>query len=313
MSETTQALTKNRENIHIKQIYDYRDTMQAKLHKEHPFFMWVRSKKEPTEQKLEIVPAMTVFVMNFRDMNQWVIRFKDPDNPFKEVINGSTTEDATHSKLFLEDWRKLHFDDRLGWKPSDVMWWLFLSPDMEPFRRYGVEFMKLCVEDNNDVFVRFAHSEAGEACGNVFFKHISPLAEQLGKERNLNYRYFGMFHLDLETGHVLESEDLFRDQWLTQEQVDLDLALSKRMFNIFDGIHNAFLDYIKRYVETGHVPQKTLPWQGTNITDTEASGDEGSANYCGLFQAFGEAVKPLNLQMLSPCLYRHNEPFSQEV
>ena len=36
-------------------------------------------------------------------------------------------------------------------------------------------------------------------------------------------------------------------------------------------------------------------------------------NQIGLFQAFGEAVKPLNLQMLSPCLYRHNEPFSQEV
>ena len=31
-----------------------------------------------------------------------------------------------------------------------------------------------------------------------------------------------------------------------------------------------------------------------------------NVNYFGLFQAFGEAVKPLNLQMLSPCLYRHH-------
>lgn len=137
--------------------------------------------------------------------------------------------------------------------------------------------MKLCVEDNNDAFVRFAHAEAGEVCGNVFFKNISPLANQLGVQRNLDYRYFGMFHFDIENGHVVDSEAVFTNQWLTQEQFKLSLTLSERVFDIFNGIHNNLLSYAKHYVETGKVPKKTLPWQSADI---KTSGGIGSADYC---------------------------------
>ena len=54
-------------------------------------------------------------------------------------MNLGTLEDEKHSRLFLEDWRKLELDTRLGWRTSDMLWWLFVAPDQEIFRRSGIE------------------------------------------------------------------------------------------------------------------------------------------------------------------------------
>ena len=252
----------------MREIMALRDEYQERL-RQHPFYEWIRDPAVDLADKLMFMPAMTLFVMNFRDMNLWVIRFEEDDGDvLKQIINGSTTEDETHSRLFLEDWRKLHFDDHLGWRPSDVLWWLFLSEEMEDFRRMGVEFMRLSADDADDPLVRFAHSEAGEACGHVFFEHISPLAQKLGDERGLDYRYFGMFHLELETGHVLESEDVFQDQPLSEDQYERGVTLAKRMFGIFDVIHDAFYQYVERYVRTG-----TTPKRGATVRYVDESND----------------------------------------
>ncbi len=241
----------------MQDIIALRDRYQERL-RQHRFYHWVRDPSVPLEQKLAFIPAMTLFVMNFRDMNLWVIRFAEARDTLEEIINGSTIEDETHSRLFLEDWRKLHFDDQLSWRASDVLWWLFLSEDMEAFRRTAVEFMRLSVDDGGDPLVRFAHTEAGEACGHVFFEHISPLAHALGQQRGLEYRYFGLFHLALETGHVLDSEDVFHTQPLTDAQYERGAALAKRMFAVFDVIHDAFIGYVDRYVATATTPRHAL-------------------------------------------------------
>src|SRR5262249_9371078 len=126
----------------------------------HPFFDWVRSNAVPLEQRLLFAPIMSIFVMNFRDANKWFIRFSTPRNELEEIINGNTFEDETHSRLFLEDWRKLNLDERLGWRASEALWWLFLAPETEAFRRFVMEFARMTVVDKGDVLVRFAHSEA---------------------------------------------------------------------------------------------------------------------------------------------------------
>lgn len=152
----------------MKKFYHFRDYQRAKL-ESHAFYKLIDSDIIPLKNKLMFAPVMAHFVMNFRDMNKWVIRFATTDSKFKSVINAGTTEDETHSRLFLEDWRKLYLDDKLNWKASDIIYWLFISPEMECFRKYGVEFMRLCVDDNNDPILRYSHSESGETCGNVFF------------------------------------------------------------------------------------------------------------------------------------------------
>ncbi|VAW73152.1 hypothetical protein MNBD_GAMMA13-480 [hydrothermal vent metagenome] len=256
----------------MKEILDYRDVKQNEL-RAHTFFKWMNSEGPPLNDKFQFMPIMIIFVMNFRDMNKWVIRFDDSDNELKAVINSSTTEDETHSRLFLEDWRKFHFDDHLDWKPSDVLWWLFLADDTEPFRRFGVDFMRLCVDDNNDPLMRFAHSEAGEACGHVFFENIAPLAEKLSIQNGLNYRYFGMHHLELETGHVLESEGVFEHETLTAAQRQTGLNLAERMFTIFDGIHDSFYAYVEKYCEANTTPVRNCNRKNSRAAEHEAEED----------------------------------------
>ena len=226
------------------------------MFQQHKLFSLITSDQIPLDKKLHLMPIMTLFVMNFRDMNKWVIRFDDENDRFRQTINGNTREDETHSRLFLEDWRKLGFDTSLNWRTSDLLWWLFFAENTEVFRKCGVEFMRLSVADQGDPLIRFAHSEAGESCGHVFFETITPIATALSADNGVDYRYFGQHHLDRETGHMLNSTGVFEDEALTDDQYRLSIMLSDKMFHIFDTIHDSFYQYITQYCLSGRVPAK---------------------------------------------------------
>ena len=100
--------------------------------------------------------------MSARETPRWT------SDEFKRAINKHTFEDATHSRLFLEDWRKLGLDSRLGWGAGDTIAWYYASRETEIFRQYGMEVMKMCAL-HEDPHVRFSFMDAIEACGHVFF------------------------------------------------------------------------------------------------------------------------------------------------
>lgn len=244
----------------MKKFYQYRDEQRKEL-EQHVFYDLISSDCITLKDKLMFAPVMAHFVMNFRDMNKWVIRFDKADNELKSVINGGTIEDETHSRLFLEDWRKLYIDDKLNWKASDILYWLFISHEMECFRKYGIDFMRLCVDDDEDPVLRYSHSESGETCGNIFFSKISPIADQVANHLGISLRYFGSFHLDLENGHVWKSEGVFENIVLSPDDYEKMASLSKRMFSIFEGIHNAFYYYLCNHILNENIPSfpKSLP------------------------------------------------------
>jgi hypothetical protein len=222
----------------------------------HPFYQWVESDRVPIEERLGFAPIMANFVMNFRDMNKWFIRFEKVPSELEAIINGNTMEDETHSRLFIEDWRKLALDRRLGWSAGDTWWWLFLAEDTEPFRRYGMDFARMTVVDEGDPLLRFAHSEAGEACGNAFFTVLARVAEAVSRQTGIEYRYFGEHHLGREPGHVLESEGVFERVVLDDGRRAKALKLANEMFDVFFGMHDAFLAYAKTYVEKRTAPRR---------------------------------------------------------
>lgn len=238
----------------MKQFMQYKKERASRLNR-HPFVEWMDADNVAATTKLDFMPIMTLFIMGFRDMNLWVIRFDEqPDEHFRDIINGNTREDETHSRLFLEDWTKLDMDGKLNWSAGGMLWWLFVSPETECYRRYAVEFVKLTIDDGGDPMLRFCHSEAGEACGHVFFRHSVAPAAALTDVTGIEYRYFGEYHLDRELGHVMESEGEFEEQTLEPEQREQGIELGARMFDIFDGIFDSFLDYAHTHVETGTVP-----------------------------------------------------------
>ena len=238
----------------MEQVMKQRDARQKEISR-HPFFAWLGNNRVPAQDRLAFMPAGALFIMQFRDMNRWVLRFPEPRTEYERAINLSTLEDEKHSRMFLEDWRKLDLDTRLGWRTSDVLWWLFLSPDQEVFRRSGIEFMRLAVDDGDDALIRFGHSEAGEATGHVMLSNTARVTAELSGRTGLEYRYFGPHHLNLESGHVANTE-VFKTAVLDPERRERASESCERMFDIFDNIFDEFLHYATTYVDAGTTPRR---------------------------------------------------------
>ncbi|MGH3822733.1 MAG: hypothetical protein ACRDRA_07840 [Pseudonocardiaceae bacterium] len=232
-----------------------RDNRQEALSR-HPFFAWLHNGRVAIEDRFKFAPMGAFFIMQFRDMNRWVLRFPQVQNEFEWVINLGTQEDEKHSRMFLEDWHKLNINNYLHWQASDTLWWLFLSPDQEIFRRTGIEFTSLAVEDGNDALIRFGHSEAGEAAGHVFLTNTAKVAASLTDKTGVNYRYFGPYHLNLESGHVANTEGVFEEAVLDTSRRAHSKELCDRMFDLFEQIFDSFLYYANTYVDTKTVPQR---------------------------------------------------------
>ena len=94
------------------------------------------------------------------------------------AINAHTTEDATHSRLYVQDWRALGFDERLGFSAADTLWWLSALPHTRPFRDRLPVLAGIAAADRGDPVLRFVQAEAIEASGNAFFAGVTPVAEQ---------------------------------------------------------------------------------------------------------------------------------------
>ena len=255
----------------MENVVKLRDARQEQISR-HAFFDWMRSDVVSLSDRLTFAPAGALFIMQFRDMNRWVLRFPEPRSEFEWVINLGTLEDEKHSRMFLQDWRKLDLDNRLGWRAGDVLWWLFLSPDQEVFRRSGIEFMRLAVDDGDDAMIRFGHSEAGEATGHVMLSNTAGVASELSALTGLDYGYFGPYHLELESGHVGNTEGVFETVVLDRDSRERASAACTRMFDIFDGIFDGFLHYAATYLNTGTTPRTELVRSTSSASRSTLSG-----------------------------------------
>ena len=82
--------------------------------------------------------------------------------------------------------------------------------------------------------IRFGHSEAGEATGHVMLRNTAQVAAELSDQTGLDYRYFGPFHLNLESGHVANTEGVFETAVLDPAARERAGESCERMFSIFD-------------------------------------------------------------------------------
>jgi hypothetical protein len=110
----------------MRAIMDHRDERERKL-TGHPLFAWLRDSEVPLGNRMDILPVSAPLPTMFRDLNMWVLRYPAPASPLQDAINAHTIEDATHSQLYVDDWRALGFDERLGFSAADTLWWLFAS------------------------------------------------------------------------------------------------------------------------------------------------------------------------------------------
>ncbi|MEQ1569944.1 MAG: SRPBCC family protein [Myxococcota bacterium] len=224
---------------------------QAKVLADHPLFTrWLASPSISARGKLSFCPMAIDFVMGFRDLNRYYVRYPSPQDDLERALGEHAAEDSTHSSLFLQDWKLLGVDQQLGWTPREMYWWI-TSDDTLEARRLDFEIAAM-VHHNRDPRLRFAIIESMEAAGNVFFRRTVPIAAELAAQGTPELPYFGQYHLDRESGHLQSGgEKLFFAQPLSDEQRGKASALVLRTFAIFHAHFRQWESYAQRAVTGG--------------------------------------------------------------
>ena len=237
----------------MRAVMDHRDEREREL-TGHPLFAWLRDGEVPPGNRMDILPVSAPLPTMFRDLNMWVLRYPAPASPLQAAINAHTTEDATHSRLYIDDWRALGFDERLGFTVADTLWWLFASPHTRPFRDRLPVLAGIAAADRGDPVLRFVQAEAIEASGNAFFAGVTPVAEEFSTLTGVQYRYFGQYHLDRETGHI-DTGNAFHHIVLDARQRAEALRLFDRVFDAMAGFVDACYEYALAYAGPGVLPR----------------------------------------------------------
>lgn len=224
----------------------------------HPFYQWLRSEGAPLARRFDFSPALANFIMAFSDMNKWFMRYEAPASELERAINKHTREDETHSRLFLEDWRKLGLDARLGWGAGETLAWYYAAPETEALRAHGTDILGMLTR-NEDPLVRFALMESIEAWGHVVFAATAEVASELTRATGTDYRYFGPYHLKRELGHILVGAHLFEDATLDDERRARAVALVHRLFDIAEAESDRLLRYAREVIERAETPAVSLP------------------------------------------------------
>jgi PAS domain-containing protein len=237
----------------------------------HPLFAWLASDETPLRERMMILPGVVNLAMGFRDVNKWVLRYPQASGDLERGINLHTFEDQTHSRLYLEDWRRLGLDRRLGWQAGDTLWWLFLADDTDVARRNDVHFLTLGVADGGDPLLRFAQAEVGERCArDLFFQHVSAVATRLSEKAGIEYLYFGPHHIDAEGEGA---EELFETRVLDDTRRERARELVDAMADVFSAAFDSILAYALTYVANGTHPRRPGP-RLASLPETGAEADD---------------------------------------
>ena len=135
----------------------------------------------------------------------------------------------------------------------------------------------IAAADRGDPVLRFVQAEAIEASGNAFFAGVTPVAEELGTLTGVQYRYFGQYHLDRETGHI-DTGSAFEGIVLDAGQRAEALRLFDRVFDAMVAFVDACYEYALTYAGPDVLPRsgpdpgwgtewQTLPWSASQTLE----------------------------------------------
>lgn len=194
-----------------------------------PFFQWLRDESIPVRQRLAFYPCMAPFILNFGDLNKFVLRRERADDLFQEMVNAHTLEDDHHWPWYLEDFRKLGFDAEL----SGTAWMNFLWGEETQQNRVLMARLTGLIQGTTGI-ERLAIIEAIEETGNVLFTAILPLAQAVEREIGEQLRYCGSFHFDLESGHAVGADHK------ALAAIELSSADRERQLEMVEEVYSAF-------------------------------------------------------------------------
>lgn len=217
----------------MKSVLAYIDK-QTRAYEELPLFAFMRNEALDPGERLGFVPALAHFVMSFSDMYVHVLRDEPTTDPFQELVNAHTHEDAGHWKWFLADLTILGEDPTQRFSDSLRFVW---SDKTVKSRMLAYEMAKLGLRASP--LERLVLVHCIEAVGAVSLAAAAPLGRELGERAGKPLVYFGPHHIDTESNHTLEDASVHAKL----EAVSIPEAQRANVMHIVDRSFAAFVDF----------------------------------------------------------------------
>lgn len=198
-----------------------------------PLFKFMRDESLLPRERLAFFPCMAPFILDFGDLNKYVMRDDSSRDPYQKLVNTHTYEDDHHWPWYLEDLAKLGFD-----APTTTVQVLstFYSERTYVNRMLSKKLAHLLYAATP--VERLVIIEAIEETGNVLFALTAELARRIEAEERIQLRYLGDFHFQLETGHAMSGED-HREL----AAIGLDYVQHGRCLRMVDSVFEYFTEW----------------------------------------------------------------------
>ncbi len=220
-----------------------------------PLFQYMRDASLSEEQRLSFYPCMAHFILSFGDINKYMLRSEPASDEYQQRVNVHTYEDDHHWLWYLEDFAKLGFDNPCA--PTKLM--RFLWSD-ETRQNRILTYRLAALISTASAVERLAIIEAIEETGNVLFSTVLELAKAIELRRNIELRYCGAFHFNLESGHLVGSDRIDISEICLDDATQARcLELVDEVFALFESWTHELLSYAK---EDSSAIQKDTPFPG---------------------------------------------------
>lgn len=196
-----------------------------------PLFQFMRDEARTPRERLGFFPCMAPFILDFGDLNKYVMRDEVSSDPHQRMVNAHTYEDDHHWPWYLEDFSKLGYD--VPRAPTELLH-AFYGERTKVNRMLKSRLAHLLYAATP--VERLVIIEAIEETGNVLFKLTAQLARSIEAERGITLRYLGDFHLNLETGHAMGNDEhrVLAEIPLDEAQRAHCLTLVTQVFQLFE-------------------------------------------------------------------------------
>lgn len=209
---------------------------------ESPLFAFMKDARIDANKKLIFAPCMSHFIMSFSDLNKYVLRLENTDNPVQKIVNQYTFEDDNHWPWFLADLNQLEFNETNSFTNFLAFIW---SEETRITRQ--ISYLVAGYALNAEPEIKLVIIEVLEATADVFFSVSRDIAWELeNSTHNKELLFFGNLHLHEEVGHTMSSEDsqhLIVEIELTPSQKTYAVEVVEKIFEIFTEWTYELLEY----------------------------------------------------------------------
>lgn len=247
----------------MKDILSYIRARNDKFASSQIFSHLVNEKIDPV-QRLAFAPYMAHFVFSFMDINRFILRDANVVDELQELVNIHSMEDAHHWPWYLNDLKKLGFNELT--RPVDMLRFIW-SDHCIKSRLLSYQMIILISRATTKEKIMIV--EAIEMTGNVFLKNTAALCMQISGGKN--YEYYGEKHHMTETGHHVGTADIeerLNQMILTESERDAGQKLIDQVYSLYQD----FVDEMYEFATHQLRNKVSAGWVGLSAISTQPAG-----------------------------------------